>query len=29
MAKGLWMEEENVECDELIVLEDRSKCELG
>ncbi len=28
MAKGLWMGEENVECDELIVLEDRSECEL-
>jgi hypothetical protein len=29
MARGLWMGEENVECDELIVPEDRSKCELG
>jgi hypothetical protein len=29
MARGLWMWEENVECDELIVLEHRSECELG
>ncbi len=29
MARGLWMREENVECDELIVLEHRSECELG
>jgi hypothetical protein len=28
MAKGLWIGEENVECDELIVLRDRSECEL-
>jgi hypothetical protein len=27
MAKGLWMGEENVESDDLIVLEDRSECE--
>jgi hypothetical protein len=29
MAKGLWMGEENVESDDLIVLEDRSECEWG
>jgi len=27
MARGLWMGEENVECDEVIVLEDKSECE--
>jgi hypothetical protein len=29
MARGLWMGEENVECDEVIVLEDKSECEWG